>query len=398
MTKCCWMGIPLRSPVVLASLTLFSKPDIEKHLAYFRRAQEHGVGAIVLPSISPVRRTEAEGFPHVRTATIPTGLHTPRDHMGFAVLGTEDNIVSIDYGLALAEKAVGLAVPIVGSLANVGSEEDLLAAARRLLSVRGLAGVELNFSCPAVKHGSALSAALLERIQEENVKGIPVTIKLSPRASYESIQGHEELFQGVTLSNAYTGLVPPHTSLSDMSPFADMELWRPTGIYGPQEKLFTFYDIWRFKTAPETRDVQLSSVGGFVNGTDVIQALMLGADSVQLSSAVFWKGLSVIRDVNEALARSLAQDAMTVEQMKGIGLDRIVGSDCDLPKLRPARRMHIDRERCKKCDTCACIDRGCYAISQESGNALPRIDDALCSGCGWCRAMCRFGAVAEIRP
>ena len=102
------MGISLRSPLVLASLTLCSKPTVQKHIAYFKRAVTYGIGAIILPSIHPLREDESVGEPFVRTGMISTGLCNEKNPMGFAILGTTDNIVSIDYGLALAREAVNL--------------------------------------------------------------------------------------------------------------------------------------------------------------------------------------------------------------------------------------------------------------------------------------------------
>lgn len=51
--------------------------------------------------------------------------------------------------------------------------------------------------------------------------------------------------------------------------------------------------------------------------------------------------------------------------------------------------ISVDREKCKSCKMCMKI--GCPAISIEGGKA--RIDATLCTGCGVCRQLCKFGAL-----
>lgn len=393
MLACKWMGISLRSPLILASLSLCSKPDVDRHVKYFERAIEYGVGAIILPSIHPLRADDTVGEPHIRTTVIPTGLHTNKDYMGFAVLGTTDNIASVSYSLMLAEEAVKLNVPVLGSVANIGTENDFLDVVRKLVAIKNLAGLELNFSCPNVLNGLDLSVELLEKVQAVNINQLPVTIKLAPQEKYDFLLRDQQLIQGITLSNAYTGLIPPQTTSNQITPFDDMENWRPTGIYGPLEKVMTFHDIWKYKSNPMTKCIQLSSVGGLVNSNDVIQAIVLGADSVQLSSAVFWKGLSIFRECCNDLSNFLVQKNLNLSQLKGMGLNFIKASDQEMQIQRPTRRMKVDVTKCKKCVSCACAERSCYAFDRNNINTFPSINANLCSGCGWCREMCLFNAV-----
>ena len=51
--------------------------------------------------------------------------------------------------------------------------------------------------------------------------------------------------------------------------------------------------------------------------------------------------------------------------------------------------ISADRDACKGCKMCMKI--GCPAISIEGGKA--KIDATLCTGCGVCRQLCKFGAL-----
>lgn len=391
MINCNWMGVKLHSPIVLASLTLFSKPDLKKHLHYFQSAVDYGVGAIVLPSIHPLRRDETIGEPFVRTSKLFSGLKAGQDSMGFAVLGTTDNIVSIDYGINLAKEAVKLDAPIFGSVANIGTENDFLRVIDKLVAVDGLSGIELNFSCPNVLNGIELKIDLLDKVRSLCGSQFPVSIKLAPQYDYNFLLNYPKLFDSITLSNAYIGLIPPQiTSYGMTFPFDDVKKWRPTGIYGPQEKFLTFYDIWKFKTNSRTNDFQLASVGGMVNEDDILKAILLGADCVQISSMVFWRGLSAIKNCNEKISEILY--GRSLEEIKGTALDSIVASDVEMEGNRPFRKMRVNPDKCRTCIKCFCVERGCYAFNR-SNRDTPTIDSKLCSGCGWCQKMCPFGAI-----
>ena len=53
--------------------------------------------------------------------------------------------------------------------------------------------------------------------------------------------------------------------------------------------------------------------------------------------------------------------------------------------------MCVDSEKCKSCKMCMKI--GCPAISIQNGKAV--IDATLCTGCGVCSQLCKFGALVE---
>ncbi len=63
---------------------------------------------------------------------------------------------------------------------------------------------------------------------------------------------------------------------------------------------------------------------------------------------------------------------------------------CALLKyVKHAAPLCVDREACKSCK--ACMRIGCPAISMAEGKAI--IDATLCTGCGVCAQLCKFGAL-----
>ena len=63
---------------------------------------------------------------------------------------------------------------------------------------------------------------------------------------------------------------------------------------------------------------------------------------------------------------------------------------CALLKyVKHSTPLCVDREACKSCK--ACMRIGCPAISMKEGKAI--IDATLCTGCGVCAQLCKFGAL-----
>ena len=393
MLNCKWLGIDLRSPLVLASLTMLSKQDIKKHIEYYEKAAYYGVGAIVLPTIHPSRTNESIDNPQIRITAVPSGLEK-NEYMGFAVLGRTENILPMDYGVTLIREAVRIGIPIIASIANVGTIDDFLGAIQQVRNIVGLSGIELNFSCPSVIDGLPINGELLREIRAL-CKILPITIKLAPYVDYAPLLENKCCFEGITYSNAQRALLPPNMSIAEPTPFDNLELWRPTGIYGPQEKLSTFYNIWKFKTNNLTTGIHLSSVGGFVSPQDVIQAIMLGSDTVQLSSAILWKGLKTIEECNKLLYSFLEKNNLSLVELNGISIKHIVSTEKEIQDQFPVRYMSADK--CNNCEYCSCIERGCYAF-QKARDIPAEIDRTLCSGCGWCMIMCKYGIISEVLP
>ncbi|MBE6903436.1 MAG: indolepyruvate ferredoxin oxidoreductase subunit alpha [Ruminococcaceae bacterium] len=60
-----------------------------------------------------------------------------------------------------------------------------------------------------------------------------------------------------------------------------------------------------------------------------------------------------------------------------------------LKSVKPAPAVKINAEKCKKCKMCLKI--GCPAIKNSDNGIV--IDSTLCTGCGLCKNVCKFGAI-----
>ena len=73
----------------------------------------------------------------------------------------------------------------------------------------------------------------------------------------------------------------------------------------------------------------------------------------------------------------------------------ITKAPCVLLKDHPpiTHRCASDPEKCKKCG--ACLRPGCPAITKREDGTV-KIDDTLCNGCGLCKGLCKFDAIADV--
>lgn len=398
--ECRWMSLKLSSPYIMASLTLMSNVDLKGHVDYYKRASMAGAGAIVLPSINPeVYGASENNSVVVDSLMIDTGLH--KNHrMGFAILGpTVPNIIPLNYGLSLAKdlKKEIKETPIIGSVANIGEEDEIVKAVEEL-GKTGIDGIELNFSCPNIKtkdkRKNVLTNEFLKRIRKAIKQ--PISLKITPYEDYSLILASlDGEIDGLTLSNAYIGLVPPEIEGAHYSPFKRRKEWAPCGVYGPFERLLTFYQLYKYHDIAKKKNLSIACVGGIVSVEEAIQSILLGADIVQFSSAIAWHGIHFFQKSNMILANYLETHGYdNINLIKGSALAYIKSNVDELNNSSTKRKMKVDEEKCKKCKECMCCNRLCIAISQKP-DGIVKINRDLCSGCKWCYYMCMNGAITE---
>ena len=113
---------------------------------------------------------------------------------------------------------------------------------------------------------------------------------------------------------------------------------------------------------------------------------MVGARTVQLCTAVMWRGFSIVQDLIKGLVEFMERKGYkSIEDFEGISLKYIVED----PKFLVAEaRAVVNESRCIGCGICvtACEDAMYGAITIKNNVAV--INEAKCRGCGLCRIVC----------
>ena len=261
-------ALRLRNPILAASGT-FGYGIEFAHLVNLNR-----LGGFVTKGLS---REPIEGAPPPRLYPTACGM---LNAVGLQNIGVRAFV---------AEKLPVLRKFDTAVIANVFGYtlEDYVEVIRVLESAEGLAGYELNISCPNVKRGGMqfgsdpnLASEVVGAARKAASKR-PLWVKLSPLVTDIGLiaQAAEEAgADALTVANTYPAMaVDFRTGRS--------RLGCPTGgLSGPAIKPMTLRLVWETRKAIRSPIIGL---GGIETADDVLEYLSVGASAVQVGTASF---------------------------------------------------------------------------------------------------------------
>jgi len=280
-------GITLRNPVLAASGTFGYGVEFEKLVDL------NALGGLVVKGLS---REPIEGNPAPRVYETEAGMI---NSIGLQNIGVR----------AFAEeKLPALARFSTAVFANVFGYQvaDYVEVARVLEDHAGLAGYELNVSCPNTKHGGIFFSsdpALLGEVVTavKRVARRPLIVKLSPNVSaIEPLAraAEENGADAISLVNTFVALaIDVHTRKSRIGAGFG-------GLSGPAIKPIALRMVYQAARAVK---IPVIGLGGIASGEDTAEFLIAGARAVEVGTATFWDPRSPVR-ISEELAEFLRRE------------------------------------------------------------------------------------------
>jgi dihydroorotate dehydrogenase (NAD+) catalytic subunit len=217
----------------------------------------------------------------------------------------------------VAEKLPVLRKYDTAVLANVFGYclEDYVEVIRILEDAEGLAGYELNISCPNVEKGGmqfgndpALVAEVVAAARRAAVRR-PLWVKLSPLVADIGLIGRAAESAGadaLTVANTYPAMAVDIRTLKS-------RLGNLTGgLSGPAIRPITLRLVWETKKAVK---IPVIGLGGVETVEDVLEYLSIGASAVQVGTASFADPRvsgRLVRALTNALVRSKASNINSV--------------------------------------------------------------------------------------
>jgi dihydroorotate dehydrogenase (NAD+) catalytic subunit len=292
-------GIALKNPVLAASGTF------AYGLEFAKQVDLDALGGFVLKGIS---REPIEGNRPPRVFEAEAGMI---NSIGLQNIGVRALVKDKLPALARLRTAV---------FANVFGycTDDYVEVIRVLEDHEGLAGYELNVSCPNTERGGIYFSndpALLAEVTaaaKRVAKRRPLIVKLSPNvAAIEPLAkvAEESGADALSLVNTFVALaLDPHTRRPRIGAGFG-------GLSGPAIKPIALRLVFQAARAVK---IPVVGLGGIASGTDAAEFLIAGASAVEVGTATFWDPRAPLR-----IARELGKF------LKREGIDRaadLVGS------------------------------------------------------------------------
>ncbi|MBI3467844.1 MAG: dihydroorotate dehydrogenase [Planctomycetes bacterium] len=276
--------LALKNPIMVASGTFGNAREFE-----------HIFDVSCLGGIIPktITRHPRPGNPPPRTVETPSGMLNS--------IGLDND--GIDY--FIEHHLPHLAAIPTAMIANIAGHDcdEFVAMAERLGRQPGLAGIELNISCPNVSGGidfatdPEMTAIVVRGVR--NAGPLPVLAKLTPNVTdivAIAQAAAENGADAISLVNTFVGMA------------IDWRRRRPVlgaitgGLSGPAIKPLALRMVWQ---VARTVSVPVVGIGGIATIDDVMEFLVAGASAVQIGTANFYDPTvagRLVRELPDALA------------------------------------------------------------------------------------------------
>lgn len=378
-------GLNLKNPLMVASGPLGAKLDLLKE------AEENGFAAVTLKHVMAFQRFMAK----------PRWFFDRQ--VGVIVSG--DPRLTPEYAPELVRQAkeqTGLT--IICNMSGAPNDLESWGNLAKLLEEAGADAVELNFNCPNLMSANsklkgaqganlgsdpescrqvvaevkkATTIPVITKLSTESGKIIPVAQAvvsagadiLNVHASYRCAPGID-IYRGGRLM--YPG--------SDTGNFGGM-----SGVWGRRASNRFICDVARAGTGKP-----VIGGSGLYTWQDVVEAIMYGAEAVQMCTSVIQNGFGIARTILDGLERFMEEQGYeSIHDMAGLA-GKYVCAPGEMEYRDVAAR--IDEEKCTGCRLCTKI-ASCNAIAYRAADKKCVVDESKCVACGFCRGVCPREAI-----
>jgi dihydroorotate dehydrogenase (NAD+) catalytic subunit len=186
------------------------------------------------------------------------------------------------------------------------TQKEYVELARRLDSLDGIAGLEMNISCPNVKRGGIIFGSdprMTHRLVSEVRRSIkrPLIVKLSPNVTDITViakSAEEGGADAVSLVNTFKAMaINIHSKKPELGNIIG-------GLSGPAIKPIALRMLWEVFQAVK---IPVIGMGGIMKAEDAIEFMLAGASAIQIGTANLINpntGIEVINGIKRYLLQN----------------------------------------------------------------------------------------------
>ena len=277
----------------------------------------------------------------------------------------------------------------------MGRDEKEWEYLSRKVTEAGADAIELNFSCPnMVEDGTGSDVGQSPRVVELFTKAarkgtnLPILSKLTPNvgimspAAEASVRGGAD---GIAAINTIKSLIEIEPGSGKVA---------VGGFSGNSVRPIAMRFISELSQNKALERKHISAMGGIETWKDALAFILLGAKSIQITTAVMQYGYRIIDDLKKGLLIFMKERGVTMNDIVGGMVKKVV--DVEEVERDIIVYPKFLREKCIGCGRCviSCMDGGHQAIS-FAPDRKPLMDPKKCVGCHLCILVCPEEAIVS---
>ncbi len=294
----------------------------------------------------------------------------------------------------------------------MGSNEEDWEELARLVTEAGADMIELNFSCPQMTShamgsdvGSNPDLCRKYCAAVRRSTHLPFMAKMTPNITDMCIPALASIEGGAD------GIAAINTVKSIINLDLDQKVGLPiidgkssiSGYSGKAVKPIALRFIQQMRSHPKLRNLEISGIGGVETWEDAAEFILLGAKTIQVTTAIMQYGYRIVEDLCEGLSFYMEeQDVDHLEDLVGLANKNLIPAE----ELNRDYKVYpeIDLDRCVGCGRCviSCYDGAHQAMLWDEEKRRPNCDKKQCVGCLLCGLVCPVNAIhlgeRELKP
>ncbi len=297
-----YLGIELKNPIVVAACSLAEKLD------NLRRAEQAGAAAIVLHSLFEEQIVQEEMNMH---EMYEHGAESFAEALSFFPEPENFGTGPERYLKHVEEAKNGVSIPVIASLNGISKGGWVKYA--KLMQDAGADALELNIYLVAADvqmSGADVESQYLDVVQavKESIS-IPMAVKVGPHFSSPGNMALKLVEAGADGLALFNRFVQPNIDLEEV------EISTGLALSTADELLVAlrWIAVLRGNTS-----ASLALTGGIDSGTEMLKALLVGADVGMIASTLYRNGFDQIGRISDEITGWMEDKGYeSVEQLKG---------------------------------------------------------------------------------